>query len=174
MLFGGDVVDKDHIRIEAYGAVDELNAFVGHLIDHISEPGKLDLHILDTLGLCQQTLFSIGTLLATTNTASNTLVSFDDAPIKALEGQIDLIEGMVPTLKNFILPTGHPLVSLSHVCRTICRRVERRVVSLSRESAVDPVILVFLNRFSDYLFMLARLFAVLHQVEEVKWVPRSD
>jgi cob(I)alamin adenosyltransferase len=163
-LYGGGQFSKDDIRIEAYGTIDELNAHLGLLIDQNrwKAPNGFLLVI-------QARLFDIGANLATRPGHALPFENMDGQDTRELEVEIDELEESLPSLANFILPSGHPDISLCHICRTVCRRAERRVVTLSKESEVDPQIIVFLNRLSDYLFVLARSMAKYSEIEEVKW-----
>lgn len=167
-LLGGEKVSKSSERIESYGTVDELNSFLGLLRDNEG----VETRIKQQLYWLQENLFSLGSLLA----AGNEFKAFDlpqitQLEVTQLEQWIDHYDAKLPPLKNFILPGGHPAVSLAHVCRTICRRAERQVINLSEKEAVDANILAFLNRLSDYFFILARKIAVDLEVPETPWVP---
>ncbi|NND34428.1 MAG: cob(I)yrinic acid a,c-diamide adenosyltransferase [Saprospiraceae bacterium] len=163
-LYGGQLVAKDNVRIEAYGTIDELNANIGLLIDVLSlDTGR------QTLRMVQAELFAIGANLATQPGLKAPLPLLPQETWEALENEIDQIQDKLPPLANFILPGGHREVSTCHVCRTVCRRAERRVVSLGEIETIDPGVLVFLNRLSDYLFVLSRLVAKNHDVEEIPW-----
>ncbi len=163
-LFGGARVSKDDIRLEAYGTVDECNSFVGHLADHVE-----DKKTKDFLELIQNKLFVVGAILATDPDKPELKMAFDASIIEAVEKQIDEMQSELPPLANFILPSGHPTVSLCHIARTVSRRAERRAVSLSEHSAVDLDILILLNRLSDYFFVLGRYQGKILNVEEVIW-----
>ena len=149
-LFGGGRVPKDDLRVAAYGAVDETNAAVGSVL--AQAPVTFELDLLQTI---QRTLFTIGAELATPKREKLADV-VGDAEVAALEAAIDRHEATLPPLKNFILPNGTAKASALHVARTVCRRAERGVVSLSRQTEVSPAILRYLNRLSDLLFVLAR------------------
>lgn len=163
-LFGGKSLSKDELRIECYGTVDELNSFVGNLYDHI-----VFEEIKNHLFIIQNKLFNIGSLLACDPSQDFGLKGIALSDITLLENAIDEMDKKIPPLKNFILPSGHISVSSAHICRTVCRRSERRIVSLKNIEKVDENILVFINRLSDYFFVLARYLTVLLNVEEVKW-----
>lgn len=170
-LLGGKKVSKADLRIEAYGNIDELNSFIGHLKDHQEVENRLK----QQLYWIQEHLFSIGSLLATEEGFSGfELPKITESEVKQLEVWIDKFDAEVPPLKNFILPGGHPAISLAHICRTVCRRTERSVIALSTSSQVDQVILRFLNRLSDYLFIFARALSVLLNVPEIPWSPNRD
>ncbi len=165
-LFGGTKVEKDHIRIEAYGNVDELNSFIGLLRD---QDGIGD-EIADQLFEIQKKLFSIGTILATEKVPKGfSLPTVERSDTKKLEDYIDKFTEQLPELKNFILPGGHQVVSLCHVCRTVCRRTERGIVKLGQENEIDENLLAYLNRLSDYFFVLGRKLSKKLGVAEVTW-----
>ena len=165
-LIGGNRVGKDDERIEAYGTIDELNSFVGLLSD------KVELSVVvKQLKEIQNYLFVIGSNLACGNAEKpKSIPTLDDEKITSLEGFIDSFEKELSLMTNFILPSGHELISLTHCVRAICRRSERRVVSLGSE----PGVVVYLNRLSDYFFVLSRFIAKELKVEEVKWEPTKS
>ncbi|MDX1476451.1 MAG: cob(I)yrinic acid a,c-diamide adenosyltransferase [Saprospiraceae bacterium] len=165
-LFGGTRLWKDHMRIEAYGTVDELNAAIGYL----SEIAR-DAQSVSTLKLVQNKLFNMGSLLAVDPTKPVEMPAVRPDDVARLESEIDRMEAVVPPLKQFILPAGTAAAAYAHVCRTICRRAERRVITLSRETSVEPTIITYLNRLSDYLFVLARYLVQQAGAEEVHWDP---
>lgn len=166
-LIGGTRVAKHHIRIEAYGTMDELNSHIGLVRDQIK-----DEHVVDLLLQIQTTLFTIGSHLASDPEKSKMkLPELMEADILILEKEIDLINEIVPELKNFILPGGHMAVSFCHIARCVCRRAERCVIHLSQTNLIDPLIIQYLNRLSDYLFMLARKISFDLQVQELPWNP---
>ncbi len=168
-LYGGQRLPKDHIRIDAYGTVDELNAYVGLLRDHLPDPSFYPA-LLDI----QKTLFNIGSHLAAMPKMQAKLPAISEGDIRRLELDIDAMEAVLPPLTVFILPGGHPLVSLAHVARTVCRRAERQVVALHRQEPVDAVLIRYLNRLSDYFFVLARHLAHRLRVEEIQWMPSGS
>ncbi len=167
-LYGGKVVSKADIKIESYGTVDELNTYIGLLGD--LEVNKNRKPLLKEI---QDRLFTIGTALAA-DIEKPKLKKPDliDTDIEILEKEIDRMQEQLPELKAFILPGGHLHVSYCHIARTICRRVERLVVLLSETDPVEALIMMYLNRLSDYLFVLARMMAMELGVEEVMWKPR--
>lgn len=168
-LLGGSRVSKSHIRVEAYGTVDELNAFIAHLKDKLRIE-RFDESVTETLHRVNKELFDIGSLLALEHDKyKGKMASFDPESIAKLESQIDRMDEVLPSLRAFILPGGHPLVSLSHVCRTVCRRAERVMVLLHEKYPIEPQYIVYINRLSDYLFTLARYIAHGYNVEEDKW-----
>lgn len=168
-LFGGSRVKKNHARIEAYGTLDELNAFVGLLRDHVQEESVCDL-----LFAVQNRLFSIGSYLATPPGGKFEMpLDIQEADIQLLEKAMDEMDEQLPALRNFILPGGHPVVSYAHLARTVCRRAERNCVGMLSEIEVDPLALQYLNRLSDYFFVLARYLGLQLKVEEVAWKGRN-
>lgn len=164
-LFGGKRLPKDDVRIEAYGTVDELNAHIGHLSDNLE-----DEHSVNFLKSLQNQLFNLGSSLAVDPSKDLKVPSVNEAHCRALEEEIDRMDAKLPELKQFILPSGHPVSSLAHLARTVCRRAERRLVSLAHKEEVDPVSVKYLNRLSDYLFVLARYILILKGSKEVHWV----
>lgn len=166
-LFGGKRVSKADIRIDAYGTVDELNSWMGVVRDQEVNTARKNIlvHIQDRL-------FTIGSSLATE--PGNTKVkipSLAETDILTLEKEIDAMEAMLSPLKSFILPGGHPSVSFGHVARTACRRAERIVIALNQLEAVDPLVIKYLNRLSDYLFVLTRKMAHELRADETPWKP---
>lgn len=167
-LIGGTRVTKFSLQIEAYGTVDELNSFIGLLRDQ-----DIDHHIKKVLGHVQVILFNAESLLAADSAESlKGLPPVEENDITELEAEIDHMNNDLPHLHHFILPGGHPLVSHCHVARTVCRRAERIIVHLASEKEVDPLILKYVNRLSDYLFVLARKLAKDLGAEEIQWKPR--
>jgi cob(I)alamin adenosyltransferase len=167
-LFGGKRLSKDELRIETYGTVDELNACIGLFRDHLTdEATRADLLTV------QHRLFSIGSALA--SDPENPMLPLDlvEADLVFLESAIDRMDESLEPLRNFILPTGHPAISYAHLARTVCRRAERRAVALAGQESVDPLILRYLNRLSDYFFIAARYVAKLHRLPEVIWRSRN-
>ncbi|MBS1652061.1 MAG: cob(I)yrinic acid a,c-diamide adenosyltransferase [Bacteroidetes bacterium] len=168
-LIGGTRLPKHHIRIEAYGTVDELNSYLGIVRDLCT-----DKETIAQLIEVQDRLFTIGSHLAADpvkNKMELPKVIEDD--VKALENAIDKINAIVPEMKFFVLPGGHILISHTHVARCVCRRAERAVLRLAENEQVEEIIYKFLNRLSDYLFMLTRLFNHQLNIEEVRWLPRN-
>lgn len=167
-LIGGVRVPKSHIRIESYGTVDELNSYLGLIKDQISD-GK----IVSILYEIQDRLFTIGSVLASDPEKSKMKIpDLHEEDIHLLEKEMDSMEETLPALKNFILPGGNLAASHCHVARCICRRAERISVHLSQESEVPEILLRYLNRLSDFLFMLGRY--LVHQAGglETPWRPR--
>ena len=153
-LVGGSRVDKDDVRVEAYGTVDELNSHIGLLAEMMRPLGG---GYRDELKAVQHNLFTLQTLLATEDEALYArLPQLDEDEVEILERQIDTISDLLPQLHNFVIAGGNSVGAECHVARTVCRRAERRVVTLARQARVDDVLLRYLNRLSDYLFVLAR------------------
>ncbi|MCB9183113.1 MAG: cob(I)yrinic acid a,c-diamide adenosyltransferase [Flavobacteriales bacterium] len=167
-LLGGTPVPKDDARIEAYGTVDELNSHVG-MLRALSAPHHAEL----LLGI-QRTLFTIGSHLASSSAEERErfkLPPITDADVTALEQEMDAMERDLEPLRSFILPGGHGAIAQAHICRTVCRRAERRVVSLSGEAAAEPELVRYLNRLSDLFFMLARHLGKSLGVADTPWNP---
>jgi cob(I)alamin adenosyltransferase len=166
-LFGGTRLPKNHLRIEAYGTIDELNSYIGVVRDSVAdEPTR------SALKTVQDRLFTVGANLASDGEYKVIPDVFPD-DVAFLEHEIDRMDAQLAPLKNFILPGGHTAVSFCHVARCVCRRAERLVVALHQEEPTEPVILEYLNRLSDYLFTLSRNIAQDLGVEEVAWQPRK-
>ncbi len=167
-LFGGKRLPKHHIRIESYGTVDELNSFIGVVRDHLGDDSlKKELEVI------QNRLFTIGANLASDPDKQMDTPDILESDISLLEQSMDDMDEQLPPLKNFILPGGHPAVSYCHVARCVCRRAERMVVALAENEPVAEILIRYLNRLSDYLFMLARRIGQLLNAEEIKWTPRK-
>ncbi len=175
-LFGGTRVPKDHIRIESYGTVDELNSYIGLIRDQ-----EMNQHYKDTLIEIQDRLFTVGAILATPidkeimKNGEKRLKNLGiiEIDIELLEKEIDTMEDALPQMTHFVLPGGHTTVSYCHVARCVCRRAERLSVHLSHEEPIDEMAVKYLNRLSDYLFVLARKLSFDLKAEEVKWIPRK-
>lgn len=166
-LIGGVKVSKSNIRIHAYGTIDELNSYIGLLR---SELGKT--HTVETLAEIQDRLFTIGSLLASHPSSKMIVPDVTEKDIELLETQMDEMNTILPELKSFILPGGTPIESHCHVARCICRRAERWIVQLSLEEEIDPIIIKYINRLSDYLFVAARFANYLAGAKEIEWKPR--
>lgn len=175
-LYGGDRVPKHHIRIESYGTVDELNSWIGLLRDQDIDPG-----IREILVEVQHKLFTIGAIMATPPEKEKLKSGKDrlnierigEGDILFLEQAIDAMEEELPVMTHFILPGGHPIVSYCHLARTVCRRAERRATHLYENEPFEKVVIRYLNRLSDYLFVLARKLTKDHEAEEVAWIPEK-
>jgi len=165
-LFGGPRVSKDDVRICAYGSVDELNAVLG-----IARSTPLTDSLDAMLAQVQHQLFSIGAELATPNPEEHDLKWDGEPHVSQLEQWIDAMEGDLPPLRSFILPGGSPQAAHLHLARTVCRRVEREIVSLSHNPRVSDVsnIIIYLNRLSDMLFVMARRANQYQNVADVPW-----
>jgi cob(I)alamin adenosyltransferase len=167
-LFGGKRVSKSELRIDTYGTTDELNAWIGVLRDlEVNQNRK------DTLVEIQDRLFTIGSILATEpGNVKVKIPSLSEADINFLEKQIDEMDALLQPMRFFVLPGGHPSVSWGHVARTVCRRSERLTIALDQAEKVDPLVIKYLNRLSDYLFVLCRMMTHELKIEETPWKPR--
>lgn len=164
-LLGGTRVPKNHSKIEAYGTVDELNAYIGLIRDQ-----QIETHIKQSLKSIQEKLFVAEAILASDNDNNlKHLPAIKEGDIRFLELQIDAMNEKLPPLKNFILPGGHTLVSYCHIARSVCRRAERRSIECCQESPVCEIVIKYLNRLSDYLFVLSRKFTKDLGAEENLW-----
>ena len=174
-LYGGQRVPKDHIRIDAYGTVDELNSHLGLLRAHIGECKSEELAALcaELLASVQSQLFTVGSQLATPDQTKLSVEPIGDGEVSRLEAAIDALEEPLPALTSFILPAGPAVVAQCHVCRTVTRRAERCVVTLSRVAEVDPKVIQYLNRLSDYFFTLSRALTHALGAKDVPWNPRQ-
>jgi cob(I)alamin adenosyltransferase len=175
-LFGGTRVPKDHIRIDSYGTVDELNSYIGLIRDQ-----EFNQHYKDILIEIQDRLFTVGAILATPpekevlKNGEKRLQNLGiiESDIQLLENEIDNMEDSLPPMTHFVLPGGHTTVSYCHIARCVCRRAERLAVQLSHEEPINEYAIKYLNRLSDYLFVLARKLSHDLQAVEVKWIPRK-
>jgi cob(I)alamin adenosyltransferase len=175
-LFGGTRVPKHHIRIESYGTVDELNAHIGLLKDQDINP-----HYIDLLSHIQDRLFTVGAILATdpekailkSGKERLNIPKISEENIERLEKEMDDMNDSLPPMTNFILPGGHQTVSFCHIARCVCRRAERLAAALNDLEPVEPNTLMYLNRLSDYLFVLARKLSSDLQANEIKWIPEK-
>ncbi|MDP4600382.1 MAG: cob(I)yrinic acid a,c-diamide adenosyltransferase [Polaribacter sp.] len=175
-LFGGTRVAKNNLRIESYGTVDELNAYIGMIKDQ-----EISTEIKQSLLKIQYDLFTLGAMLATApnkktlknGTERLNIPKINDTSILFLENEIDQMETTLPQMTHFILPGGHTTVSFCHIARCVCRRAERLTVALHEEENVNHTILIYLNRLSDYLFVLARKLSKDLSVLEIKWIPEK-
>jgi len=169
-LFGGKRVSKADLRIDTYGTIDELNSWVGVIRDQPVNQSRKTI-LVDI----QDRLFTIGSLLATE--PGNTKVKtphLNEADITVLEREIDQMETSLEPMKFFVLPGGHESVSFCHVARTVCRRAERLTIALHQQEPVDQLIIQYLNRLSDFLFVLSRKMTAELRMEETPWKPRMD
>lgn len=167
-LLGGTRVPKHHMRIEAYGTVDELNSWIGLMRDCIA-----DEHVKSVLIEVQDRLFTMGSSLASDPEKSKVKIpQLNEEDITLFEKEIDAMDTQLPPMKSFVLPGGHETVSRCHITRCVCRRAERRVIHLAENEPVDELVIKYLNRLSDYLFMLARKLAHDLNAAEVPWRPK--
>ncbi len=170
-LIGGTRVPKYHERIEAYGTLDELNSFIGLIRDH-----EIDDRTRKVLIEIQDRVFTAESLLAADPSAKlKTLPHLKEEDIALLENEIDKMNETLPDLKSFILPGGHPIASYCHIARTICRRAERltiKLIEMEPETIQGETVVKYLNRLSDYLFILARKMAYEFGTGETYWIAR--
>lgn len=175
-LFGGTRVPKHHIRIESYGTVDELNSHIGLIRDQ-----EINVLYKKVLVEIQDRLFTVGAILATPpekevlKNGEKRLQNLGivESDIEFLENEIDTMETALPPMTHFVLPGGHPTVSYCHIARCVCRRAERLSVHLNDIEPTDELVIKYLNRLSDYLFVLARKLSYDLKAEEVQWIPRK-
>lgn len=176
-LFGGTRVPKHHLRIEAYGTVDELNSYIGLIRDQ-----DIDKIYINSLIRIQNELFTLGAMLATppekevlkNGKERLNIPKVNLSSIEHLENEIDLMNTELPPMTNFILPGGNQTVSFCHVARCVCRRAERLATSLHESESINQDILMYLNRLSDYLFVLARKLTKDLSAKEIPWVPKKE
>jgi cob(I)alamin adenosyltransferase len=165
-LVGGFRVLKTHPRLEAYGTIDELNSFIGLLLSEME-----DKSVCELLQFIQSKLFTVGSYLATDPSKTEYKIEshITEDSIKKVEEAIDLIDSRLPKLKSFVLPGGSRSAAIAHVCRTVCRRAERNIYHLMETDTVEEPVLVFMNRLSDLLFVIARKECLLKNGEEIFW-----
>tara|TARA_S200000501_G_scaffold341658_1_gene351208 strand:+ start:7112 stop:7648 length:537 start_codon:yes stop_codon:yes gene_type:complete len=164
-LIGGKIVDKHNLSVDAYGTVDELNSFIGLLKDYVE-----DKKINEVLHNIQLKLFSVGSILASAGDNNfSEKVSIEKKDIEDIESNIDNMNNQLPDLKNFIIPGGHKISSYCHVCRSICRRAERKISELNNHHQINPYILSYVNRLSDFFFVLSRHIKNSDNIEETYW-----
>ena len=176
-LFGGTRVPKHHIRIDSYGTVDELNSHLGLIRDQ-----DIDQHYKDVLMDIQDKLFTVGAILATdpekailkSGKERLNIPKISESHITRLEQEMDSMNEALPQMTHFVLPGGHQTVSFCHIARCVCRRAERLATALNDLEPFQPESLMYLNRLSDYLFVLARKLSYDLQAEEVKWIPQKE
>lgn len=167
-LLGGKRLSKNHLRIETYGTVDELNSFTGVLRDHIQNET-----IENLLLTIQDRLFTIGSILAAAgDTEKFKIPQLHESDIELLENTIDKMNESLEPMRSFILPGGYIPSSFAHVCRTVCRRAERLCVSLQQEDTCPDIIIKYLNRLSDYYFVLSRYLAKTAGKADTNWSPK--
>ena len=168
-LIGGTRVPKHHIRIEAYGTIDELNSHIGLIRDQ-----QIDEHTKGMLIEVQDRLFTIGSTLASDPGKSKMKIpDLKEEDVTLLEHEIDKMSETLPEMRSFILPGGHTTVSFCHIARCVCRRAERLTIHLSENSFVPDIVIIYLNRLSDYLFMLSRKLTQDLHAQEMPWKPRK-
>lgn len=175
-LFGGTRVAKHHIRIESYGTLDELNSWLGLIRDQ-----EIDAHTSNTIAIIQDKLFTVGAILATdpekailkNGKERLNIPKIANADIELLEKEMDQMNEELPQMTHFILPGGHTTVSYCHIARTVCRRSERLVSHLNASEPIDEMVLMYVNRLSDYLFVLARKLSKDLHAKEIKWIPEK-
>ena len=168
-LFGGARVSKGHLRIHAYGTVDELNSYIG-LLNDLSPDESRNSELIRI----QDRLFTLGALLATEHEeAKKKLPVITQEDVEYLEESIDTMERSLEPIKTFVLPGGHPTVSYCHISRCVCRRAERICVELSENNKVEEIVIQYLNRLSDYLFVLSRFLTKILKVKETPWIPEK-
>ena len=173
-LLGGNRVPKFHPRVEAYGDIDELNSFIGFLRSQLDLTKEIKSEqrttINDILINIQHHLYYLGSLIACDSCKEQQkLTQINESDITYLENEIDKIVKELPELKAFIIPAGNAAISACHICRTVCRRAERAVIQLSSRTFIDELIIIYLNRLSDYLFTLARKITKESGIEEQKY-----
>ena len=176
-LFGGTRVPKHHIRIESYGTVDELNSHIGLIRDQ-----DIQANYKDVLIHIQDRLFTVGAILATdpekailkSGKERLNIPKISEQNIQFLEEEMDAMNTELPQMTHFVLPGGHQTVSFCHIARCVCRRAERLATALNDIEPIDSNTLVYLNRLSDYLFVLARKLSHDLQADEVKWIPEKQ
>jgi len=167
-LIGGTRVPKNTLRIEAYGTVDELNAYIGLIRDQ-----EIDQEYIEQLLEIQDRLFTLGSLLAADPEKQKMkLPQLNEEDITYLEEKIDAMDAELEPMKSFVLPGGHTTVSYTHIARCVCRRSERIITELGLEGEVSPIILAYVNRLSDYLFVLGRKLTKDLNASEQPWKPR--
>ena len=168
-LLGGTRVAKSHARIEAYGTIDELNSHIGLVSDQ-----EVNVKRKTILREIQDRLFTIGATLASDPERSKVEIpDLLESDVSRLEEDIDHMMAALPEMRSFILPGGHPAISFCHIARCVCRRAERLAIGLSQDEFVTALVIKYLNRLSDYLFVLSRKMAQELEVEEIPWGPRE-
>jgi len=167
-LIGGRRVPKNHPRIEAYGTIDELMAQISYLRDNMEESSRLADYRKDLLQIMDD-LMRLSSYLAAEDTATKQLPAFGEAQVHFLEERIDAMQATLKPIAHFTLPGGHPLVSLANIARTVCRRSERKIIALGEENSIDQTIGEYINRLSDYLYVLGRKLTDEFHVKEILW-----
>jgi cob(I)alamin adenosyltransferase len=175
-LFGGTRVSKHHIRIDSYGTIDELNAWLGLIRDQ-----EIDTHSKKLLAIIQDKLFTLGAVLATdpekallkSGKERLNIPKINASDIELLEKEMDAMNESLPPMTHFKLPGGHTTVSYCHIARTVCRRAERMATQLFEKEPFEENVLSYINRLSDYLFVLARKLSKDLKADEIKWIPEK-
>ncbi len=167
-LIGGERVAKDDIRVEAYGTVDELTAFVALLADKIKSR-ELSESYIEELYSINSMLMNVEAHLAAGENPGYALPEVSEQSIEALERSIDAMQARVPQIMKFTIPGGDELISLCHICRTVCRRAERRSISAASTNIINALAIKYLNRLSDYFYLLGRTMALELNVDEILW-----
>ena len=175
-LIGGTRVEKHHLRIDCYGTIDELNSYLGLIRDQ-----DINTHYKNILSEIQHNLFTLGASLATdpkkailkSGKERLNIITINENDSLLLEQEIDAMEAELEPMTHFILPGGHQTVSFCHIARCVCRRSERLISALNSIEPVEPFVLSYVNRLSDYLFVLARKLTKDLQAEEIKWIPEK-
>lgn len=165
-LVGGTRVSKTHVRLESYGTIDELNSHLGLLITYLTDEN--DRRFLLRV---QNLLFSIGSHLATDQEKMELKQAsiLTTKHVEEVEKEIDRIDGLLPALRAFVIPGGSRGAAVCHICRTVCRRAERRILSLAENHTVSPEVIAYVNRISDYLFVLSRKLNISGEIDEIFW-----
>lgn len=169
-LIGDERVFKTDERVEAYGSVDELAAFTALLADNMRADAALTVDV-DDLNRILSRLMSVEALLAVGESGSDKVAPLAPETISWLEERIDALQESLKPIDKFTIPGGNAVVSMCHVCRTVCRRAERAALRADAKYGVDPTVLVWLNRLSDYFYLLGRSLTARYAVEEVLWIP---
>ena len=169
-LIGGERVFKTDARVEAYGTVDELTAFVAMLADLLTAEEGMECYVKELRTMLAEAM-TVEALLAVGEGGEGKVQPLTDSCITRLEEAIDRMQSEVPPLTKFTLPGGHPILSMCHICRTVSRRAEREALRADREHEVDPAVKRWLNRLSDYFYLLGRRLTLALGVEEVEWIP---
>lgn len=167
-LLGGVRMMKNAVRIDAYGTVDELNSYIGLIRDQ-----EINASSINELLEIQDRLFTLGSYLASAPGSKMKLPGFTEKDVENLENWIDQMETELEPMKSFVLPGGHPTVSFCHIARCVCRRAERIMVSVSESEEINPVLIQYMNRLSDYLFVLSRKLSKDLKATETPWNPRD-
>lgn len=169
-LVGGERVFKTDERVEAYGSVDELTAFVALLTDYLRGDVGLEPRVWELARIASQ-LMTVAATLAVGEGGADKVKGIDAEAVKFLEEAIDRMQASVKPITKFTIPGGHRVVSLCHVCRTVCRRAERAALRADAKYGVAPEVLMYLNRLSDYFYLLGRTLTEYFSVEETLWIP---